>query len=177
MKLFVDLDGVLADFDKEFLSRFGNTPEHFRKCGKVEEKKHWRHLANHILHGDFYGSLELMPDAMILMNFVKQYDPAILSATGTQHPQVVASQKMRWVKHHLGEMEMHYVRTSADKAGFSTPDSILIDDREKSINPWVAAGGIGILHKNAAQTISELKTILENIVEEDVSFLKFMAGI
>ena len=35
--------------------------------------------------------------------------------------------------------------------------NILIDDTKKKLDPWIEAGGIGILHTSAASTISELK--------------------
>ena len=38
-------------------------------------------------------------------------------------------------------------------------NSILIDDRKKKIDQWIAAGGIGILHTDAASTIEKLKEL------------------
>jgi hypothetical protein len=46
---------------------------------------------------------------------------------------------------------------AAQKAKFAAPNHILIDDMEKNITAWEAAGGIGILHKNATDTINTLK--------------------
>lgn len=37
------------------------------------------------------------------------------------------------------------------------PESVLIDDREKTIREWEAAGGTGILHRSAEKTVQELK--------------------
>jgi hypothetical protein len=45
------------------------------------------------------------------------------------------------------------------KAAYAKPNHILIDDREKSIQPWREAGGIGILHTSAADTISQLQKL------------------
>lgn len=39
------------------------------------------------------------------------------------------------------------------------PGDILIDDMEKNITRWVEAGGVGILHVNAADTIEQLKAL------------------
>jgi FMN phosphatase YigB (HAD superfamily) len=39
--------------------------------------------------------------------------------------------------------------------------NILIDDTEKKIDGWVAAGGTGILHKDTRSTLNELKGILK----------------
>jgi len=35
----------------------------------------------------------------------------------------------------------------------------LIDDRQKNIDAWVEAGGIGIVHTSAANTIEQLKAL------------------
>jgi len=36
----------------------------------------------------------------------------------------------------------------------------LIDDLPRNIDPWIEAGGIGILHKNTEDTIKKLKKII-----------------
>ena len=59
----------------------------------------------------------------------------------------------------MGDVVVNLVRKSNDKAAYAAPNHILIDDRSKSIQPWVAAGGIGILHTNAANTIRQLKEV------------------
>ena len=41
---------------------------------------------------------------------------------------------------------------------FASPNSILIDDREDNIKGWIDAGGIGILHTSADNTINTLIT-------------------
>ena len=53
------------------------------------------------------------------------------------------------------------VSKSPDKAEYAHPYSILIDDREKSIDPWRTKGGIGILHTSAEETIAQLQAIVE----------------
>jgi hypothetical protein len=45
------------------------------------------------------------------------------------------------------------------KQEFASPNSILIDDREKNIEQWRNAGGIGVLHTDAASTIKQLKDL------------------
>ena len=46
------------------------------------------------------------------------------------------------------------------KQNYATPDSILIDDTEDVIESFNRAGGIGILHKDASETLSVLRKIL-----------------
>jgi hypothetical protein len=42
---------------------------------------------------------------------------------------------------------------------FAAEGKILIDDMEQTIREWRNAGGIGILHTSAADTIKELKKL------------------
>ena len=44
-----------------------------------------------------------------------------------------------------------------DKQNYSSPNSILIDDRPSNIEQWRNKGGIGILHINTNDTLKQLK--------------------
>ena len=50
-------------------------------------------------------------------------------------------------------------RRSYDKHEFSEPGSLLIDNKEETIDSWREKGGIGILHKNADDTIKQLQNL------------------
>ena len=51
------------------------------------------------------------------------------------------------------------LRSAERKQEFATPQSILIDDRKDNIDRWKEAGGIGIYHTSAADTIQQLKKL------------------
>jgi hypothetical protein len=154
-KLFVDLDGVLVDFDKQ-AADIGFTQADLNDSkGKA---RFWHNVGKMARHGfEFWGVMDPMPDMAVLWNYIKGRSPEILSATG--HVGNAAEEKHKWVKQHLGVIPVHLVRKSHDKAAFAAPNHILIDDRAKSIDPWVAAGGIGILHTSAANTVQKLKEL------------------
>lgn len=160
-KIYVDLDGVLADFiagvskllDVEYSDEKYNSDPKFRS-------DMWRAVTKYSKEGgQLWSELDTMPDAGQLWSYVEKYNPEILTAAG--NPAYGAdAQKRAWVPWMIGsDIKVNIVRKSADKAQYATPDSILIDDQAKSINPWKAAGGIGILHTSAANTISELKKL------------------
>src|SRR3546814_2087915 len=72
MQLYLDCDGVLADFDRGATELLGMPP-------RAYEKRHgiaafWRELAR---HPDFYGTLPLMPDAKELFAAVRHLIPVI----------------------------------------------------------------------------------------------------
>jgi 5'-nucleotidase len=158
---FVDLDGVIADFDKRVSQINGGVPTSTIPRGKL-----WASIQKFNDEVEpFFGSLDMMPDARILWDYVTKnfVNVAILSACGYT-PRDGAAQKKAWVAKHLGrDVVVKVVTGSGDKAAFATRTSILIDDREKSIIPWVNAGGIGILHRNATQTIHMLEDTINAV--------------
>src|SRR3546814_5470166 len=94
MQLYLDCDGVLADFDRGATELLGMPP-------RAYEKRHgiaafWRELAR---HPDFYGTLPLMPDAKELFAAVRHLIPVIL--TGLPRGAWAAPQKIRWAARHF----------------------------------------------------------------------------
>lgn len=155
-EIYVDLDGVIVNFADHAKELTGIDIDN---AGKEDRNKFWKHIERHVKHGNpFFAAMSPMEDAFHLWNYVSKYDPTILSATG--HIFGAGKEKRAWVRDHLGSAAAEkaiFVRNSRDKAKYASPTSILIDDRTKSITPWVEAGGIGILHKTAELTIRELK--------------------
>lgn len=152
-KLFLDSDGVLADFDKKAIEILGG-----RRISEVPKGHLWASIERHDREVEpFFESLELMPDAERLVTFSRENfeHVAVLTATGYT-PKNGGEQKIRWYAKHFPDLQAIVVAKSPDKAAYATPDCILVDDRAKSIDPWVAAGGIGILHVSIEKTIEEL---------------------
>lgn len=155
-RIFVDLDGVMADLDKHVKAVTGKTFAQLRAEGNgfskfVKDERKQGHSV--------FDQLDPMPDAHILWNYIAKYNPDILTATG--YPEKEAKvEKIRWVHDNLDGFGNIYTTVSgADKHEYAAPNHILIDDRDKSIIPWREAGGIGIQHTSAADTIAQLKEI------------------
>jgi len=159
--IFVDLDGVIANFQKgveKIISRPYSEEDY--ETDPAYRKEMWSAVHKHNLAGgELWYELELMPDAHILWDFVAPHQPQILSATGK--PEYGAEdQKRRWVAEKIGrDVVVNLTRKAADKAQHACESCILIDDKEKAIKPWEAAGGIGVLHTSAANTIAQLKQL------------------
>ena len=51
------------------------------------------------------------------------------------------------------------LRSADRKQEFATSDTILIDDRADNIQRWKDAGGIGIHHTSAENTIKQLQDL------------------
>jgi hypothetical protein len=154
--LFLDLDGVLADFDAGARMVLGTSPEDFQaKHGRGE---FWRRLAR---DKDFYGSLPLMPDAMLLFAAVRHLDPTIL--TGLPVGNWAAPQKVRWAAEHFPGTKI--ITTMArDKYRHMTGMDVLVDDRADHRAKWEDAGGTFIHHKNARDSLALLAEIYPSVV-------------
>lgn len=153
-QLYVDLDGVLADFDARIFDLFGMYSDDLKLHPFV-------HI-NHIDAGEgFFASLAKMPDADILWDHVKKYDPIILTAHGGQIDSA-EQEKRDWVKKYFGDVEVIAVEKGRDKWKVidDLPNSVLIDDRSKAIDPWRDNGGIGIHHMSAENSIWQHKRLL-----------------
>jgi hypothetical protein len=152
-RLYLDCDGVLADFDKGAAAILGMKPkafEHRHGLGRF-----WQKLAQ---APDFYFSLPLLADAMQLYDAVKHLDPIIL--TGLPRGNWAADQKMRWAAKHFPGVRM-ITCMARDKRNHARQGDVLVDDMEKYRHLWEQAGGIFVHHRSAADTIEELRNYFD----------------
>lgn len=162
MKLFLDLDGVLVDFEKgvwhaghpsETRQPGREEIEHF--IGSLELKELWRTVGR---HGDgFWTVLEWMPGGRELWDFVKDRHPSIL--TGTSLDPRCGPEKKVWCARELGEHINVITCFARDKQKWAGPDAVLVDDRTTNGAKWTDAGGIFVHHTDPAETIRQLKKL------------------
>jgi FMN phosphatase YigB (HAD superfamily) len=150
-KIYCDMDGVLVDFNKGYFELTGHKLD-----GIHRTDTHFWDPINKAGY-DFWINLEwIKPDGHILWEYIEKYNPKLLSAPSRQEDSRVA--KLDWVYKELPDTKL-ILRSAKHKKDFASPTSILIDDRVDNISDWVGAGGIGILHKNAKDTILQLKDL------------------
>jgi len=146
--VFLDCDGVLADFDKGAARVLGMHPREYER--RFGLKQFWARLAS---TPDFFDALDLLPDALELFEAVRPLKPVIL--TGLPRGDWAEPQKRRWAARHFPGVEV--ITTSAAlKREHCRPGDALVDDRDKYRRLWEQAGGIFIHHKNAATSIKQL---------------------
>jgi hypothetical protein len=153
-QLFLDCDGVLADFDKRAYEIVGMNPREF------EDRAGAGALWDRIFDtSDFFFSLDPMPDAYELVDAVRHLKPIILTGAPENGRGLLAqSQKFRWRDKYFPELDM-IVCKSRDKIKHAKPGDVIVDDWEKWRHFWVEGGGIWVLHTSAKNSIEELKVL------------------
>ena len=157
-KVYLDMDGVLADFDQRFRDLSGMAPKDFEN--KYGRKAFWD-LIDEENKVKFWVGIPTMPGAADLVSAVKDYDYELLTSPSAKKQSYLG--KILWVKNHTGDVfpskprinfkkakEKHLVKPQLAKT------DILIDDREDTIGRWNAAGGTGIVYKNISQVLNDL---------------------
>jgi 5'(3')-deoxyribonucleotidase len=154
-RLFLDADGVLADFDEGARRLLGIRPkEYIAKHGRAA---FWKRLAR---ARNFYGSLSEMPDARRLFDAVKHLEPTIL--TGLPIGSWAAPQKVEWAATHFPGVPIITCMAS-DKHKHMHPGDVLVDDREKHRDAYEAAGVIFVHHRDAEDSLRQLANIFPSV--------------
>ena len=149
-KIYCDMDGVLADFESGYEELTGiDLRGEFQKGDDF-----WDPISKAGV--GFWAGLKWMPDGQELWDYLKPFNPVLLSAPSREQSSRIG--KHVWVKHKIPGTKL-ILRYASQKQELATPESILIDDRQVNIDQWEAAGGIGILHTSTANTIQQLQKL------------------
>lgn len=149
-KLFLDCDGVLADFDSYATGLLGLPPREFE--ARHGRKEFWRRIAS---HPDYFFHLPLMPDARELWNAVAHLGPIIL--TGVPHGDWAAPQKMRWAAQHFPGAPIITTLARAKREHMEAPGDVLVDDTLTYRGLWEEAGGVFVHHRSTRETLARLQ--------------------
>ena len=160
-KVYLDMDGVLADFDQRFRDLSGMEPSEFEN--KYGRKAFWD-LIDEEHKIKFWVGIKPMDGASALVDAVKDYDYELLTSPSAKKQSYLG--KILWVKNHTGDVfpskprinfkkakEKHLIKPQLAKT------DILIDDREDTIGRWNTAGGTGIVYKSIGQVLNDLKKL------------------
>ena len=146
--IFLDCDGVLADFDAGAARILGMHPRAFKR--RFGLKRLWARLAS---EPDFFNTLDLLPDAMELFEAVRSKNPIIL--TGLPRGAWAEPQKRRWAARHFPGVEVITTSAALKREHCHSGDA-LVDDRDAYRHLWEEAGGIFIHHQSAAASTAHL---------------------
>lgn len=155
--VYVDMDGVLADFE-------GTAPliigEEYNWKEEVD-KPNWGVLSE---YPRLYRDLQVMNGAYVLMEFLQSNfrKVEILTAIPKRAKFIHAvNDKRDWIHAHFGKnIRVNFGPYAYDKQfHIRNPTDILIDDMEINITQWKDRGAIGILHTDARSTIEQIKSL------------------
>jgi FMN phosphatase YigB (HAD superfamily) len=173
VRIFCDLDGVLVDFDRGFTDLSENTKK--LSPGEYEEE-HGKNSIWPLIDrrgSEYWSDLYWKGDGRELWDYLEEYKPTILSSPSRSRNSIIG--KTKWVNLNLRIKEEPVTKVSdydgtnrlilmQQKHLFAkSATDILIDDTRAKIDKWTEAGGTGILHNDATDTIKVLEQILERL--------------
>lgn len=152
--VFFDIDGVLGDFDSHLDAHGFRGPDGQTLWDKLT-LDWWTGMPAIAGAADFFMAVTQHAETRFLT-------APVLSAECFYG-------KAQWVQSLLPDegkyaLKRLIIASSKDKQYLAGPNRILIDDRQKNIDEWVAAGGIGILYNgDFAAVAAELKKYLPDL--------------
>ena len=145
-KIYLDMDGVLADFFAEYAKLAG--VNNYRDIPPASADP----ALNKMVGTDFFSRLPKFPTAdnlvKLVLNYVKSY--GICSSPLRGDFKNSEYHKREWIKRHLKPQPAEIIITSQKEQHAVNADgspNILIDDRGVNIVAWRARGGIGIKYQ------------------------------
>lgn len=155
MKLYLDLDGVFADYRKGFAKVLGwdYHADHKSAWAILDQEPH------------LFRYLDLLPQArellghLVYMASVTNVEVCFLTALPQLTGELYTAEddKQYWVRNALGStLPVICVENWSKKKNYAAFGNILVDDSARNILDWTDAGGIGVLHKNMPTTVWEV---------------------
>lgn len=148
--VFVDMDGVLVDFESSFIEFF-NRPRFGGQFVSITGHE-WARLEKE--WPTFWADLEYEDHALDLWRKVLPHHPVLLTAYPDSWPAAAVGKRI-WAKRMLPKFGYHPGKSiivcrreekqQYAKQGDGTPN-ILIDDLDRNIAEWTSAGGVGIVY-------------------------------
>ena len=164
MELYLDMDGVVADFFGTLESVTGKP----YKASQTQEDFN-NLMEKHVCGTDFFAKLPKFNSVDKLLDIIKVTfgGYTILSAPLSNDTDNTIANKNLWVDNNLNVLPPRERIFTRDKQIYAR-GNILIDDYLPNIEKWVAHGGIGIKYKANSNKYSE-KDLLRALV--DVMFI------
>jgi hypothetical protein len=147
-KVYLDMDGVLADFFSEYAKLAGVTSGKYRDIPPAKADP----TLDKIVGTDFFARLPKFDTTDDLVKIITEVfgGYGICSSPLRGDHENSEKQKNIWISENLSTAPDEVIITSKKEKYAVQPDgtpNILIDDRGVNISKWEAAGGIGIKYQ------------------------------
>ncbi len=175
-RVFLDLDGVIVNFAQGVIDLY-------KLSCKFEDLTHWGAILEYSgktpaefwggLTEDFWYGLRMFPEAKMLLDLLKPYNPCIL----TSPSYISAGARQQWIRLWMSDyfQDGRYLIGPAKKY-VAREGALLIDDSPDNITAWRKAGGEGFLFPrpwnnsrdwDLALTMQLLYGVLKRLSNED----------
>lgn len=152
MRIFVDMDGVLADFDSGYERLFGGRP--IRNV--AGHNTDWEKVRSVPL---FFHTLPMMSDAQELLDGLGPHHPYTILTGVPKEIDAASNEKIDWVRSHIHPDQPVICCRSRDKCKHGEPGDVLIDDYMKYADLWTDMGGIFVHHTSAKSSLQKLREL------------------
>ena len=161
-RIYVDMDGVIADFFSA-LAEFRKV-NHWKDQGEITLDTSIKDLRG----TNFFETLPVFPFAKKLVDLVKSYtggDYYINTSPLRDDLENSRKYKTKWLEKH--DFKPNDIIVTKRKESYAVDKqtgipNILIDDRPKNLEKWVARGGIGIRYQANEDSLDLIKKGLDN---------------
>ncbi|MDO5666568.1 MAG: hypothetical protein Q4G44_01960 [Alcaligenaceae bacterium] len=144
--VYFDMDGVLADWVSGFEALFPTIA--YSEYNALTRKEQDIYRMEIDGNGRFYRELRPFTKVITALKQLKKlgYQVEILSSVGELYPERVIKQKQAWLAEHVSnDIVSNFVNKSEHKARYAYEKALLLDDRSKSVDPFLKAGGKSLI--------------------------------
>jgi len=172
-KIYLDMDGVLADFFYAYAKLAGIESGKYREIPPAKADP----TLDKMVGTDFFGTLPKFPTADALVKLVLKYVSSynICSSPLRGDFNNSAYWKKIWIRRHLNpqpsEIEITGIKEQHAVNADGSPN-ILIDDKGSNIERWRAKGGIGIKYQADEDSLQKVADGLAHVYGEDYEELE-----
>jgi hypothetical protein len=163
-KIYLDMDGVLADFFAEYAKLAGVTSGNYRDIPPAKADP----TLDKMIGTDFFMRLPKFPTADGLVKLVLRYVKSYGICSSPLRGDFKNSEhwKREWIKKNLNPQPAEIIITGQKERHAVNPDgspNILIDDRGTNIVAWRACGGIGIKYQADEDSLDVVAKVLRHV--------------
>jgi hypothetical protein len=159
--IYVDMDGVLTEFEKRYTELYGLSPKKVREHKHSLYSQNWNKFvdAEQFIWLDRHKGYDKLVSYLRSLKDIKIY---ILSSSGGDitHNAVVY-QKLKWLDMNgLRDWPAIIVPGRRFKSNFANKESFLIDDTVDVVTSFTKHGGESVVHADVDYTIHILKEFI-----------------